>query len=172
MGMGKAQITIASALLFLTSGACFYPVNRLSQKYGYRKIMIINLIMLAVFSLMMFGVGKIFPAWFGFVIFALMGIPVAGAAFIFPPAMLSEIVVMNSEKYNTKLEGIYFGIQGFFLKMSFLVSIAILPLILVSFKFQINKVTKGGVYLTCIFSVIFFVTSAYFYSLYNEKRNS
>lgn len=171
MGMGKAQITIASALLFLTAGLCFYPVNRLSKKYGYRKIMIINLTMLAIFSLMMFFVGKILPAWFGFAIFALMGIPVSGAAFIFPPAMLSEIVVMNSEKHNTKLEGIYFGIQGFFLKMSFLVSIAVLPMILVAFKFSINKVTKSGVYLTCLFSTAFFAISAYFYYLYKEKKN-
>lgn len=172
MGMGKKEITIASACLFGASAICFYPVNLLAKKFGYKKIMIINLILLAVFSLLMFFVGKIFPVEAGFVIFTLMGIPIAGAAFIFPPAMLSEIVVMNSQKHNIKLEGIYFGIQGFFLKMSFLISIAVLPVVLVAFKLQVNKVTKGGVYLTCIFSAFFFVTSAYFYSMYNEKRNS
>ncbi len=64
---------------------------------------------------MLYQTGKIFPPSFGFVIFALFGIPVAGSAFIFPPAMLSEISSRVSDKSGEQIEGIFFGIQGFFL---------------------------------------------------------
>ena len=47
--------------------------------------------MLIIFTLALFFLGKIIPTKFGFVLFALIGIPIAGAGFIFPPAMLSEI---------------------------------------------------------------------------------
>ena len=80
---------------------------------------------------MLFFLGKIFPVKFGFVLFAIIGIPLAGAAFIFPPAMLSEISTQISEDSGARIEGLSFGIQGFFMKTSFLISIVTLPIILV-----------------------------------------
>ena len=75
MGYGKKEITIASALLFGAAAICFYPTNKLSKKYGYRKIMLCCLAMLIVTTSMLFFLGKIFPVNFGFVLFALIGIP-------------------------------------------------------------------------------------------------
>ncbi len=180
MGKGGGGITTASALLFGVSALFFYPVNRLSRIAGYRKLMLASLFLLILFSVLLYQTGKYFPVSFGFVIFALFGIPVAGSAFIFPPAMLSEISSRVSDKSGAQIEGIFFGIQGFFLKMAFLISIAILPIILVSgngtsFADMLTSVPEkpeiAGIYRTTVYSVIFFSLSFIFYYIYPEQRS-
>ncbi len=178
MGKDEKSITLASAVLFGTSAICFYPVNLISKKFGYKIPMIVSLLMLAVTSVMLFFLGKSIPVDFGFIIFALIGIPVAGAAFIFPPAMLSEIAAVSSQKTGKQIEGLFFGVQGFFLKMAFLLSIAIIPVVLVSgsgvgfVESLIKKpeaVSTSGIYLTSIISALCFIISAVFYYFYREE---
>lgn len=178
MGMGKGAITIASALMFGTSALFFYPANRFSSKYGYKKLMIFSLLSMSALSMCIFGLGKIIPVKFGMLIFCLMGIPIAGGAFILPPAMLSDISSKSVEKTGLNIEGMYFGIQGFFLKLAFLVSIALLPLILISGEglgfiealgTKPESVSKIGVYNTSLFSTLFFLISFVFYSFYKEE---
>jgi len=177
MGLGKGSITVASAILFGMAALFFYPTNRISKKYGYRKPMLISLLLLAVFSIALFFLGKSIPPSFGFVLFGLIGIPVAGAAFIFPPAMLSEISTNISKQNNTQVEGMCFGIQGFFLKMAFLIQVIVLPILLVTGSGNLAEaliskptgVEKTGVYLTAIASSISFIISFIFYYLYEEK---
>jgi GPH family glycoside/pentoside/hexuronide:cation symporter len=114
----------------------------------------------------------------GFLLFALYGIPVSGAAFIFPPAMLSEIAIEISNETGGQIEGILFGIQGFFLKLAFMVSIAVLPVILVSgggislvdvFLKIPEKPEIKGIYNTTVFASAFFILSFIFYFKYREK---
>ena len=132
--------------------------------------------MLIIFTLALFFLGKIIPTKFGFVLFALIGIPIAGAGFIFPPAMLSEIGSKMSDNAGQRIEGICFGIQGFFLKMAFLISILILPIILVSGSGDIlsaitgtpKGVEKSGIYFTAIVSATSFIISFIFYYKYEE----
>ena len=168
MGYGKSQITIASAILFGVSAMFFYPTNKLSKKIGYRKVMLGCLALLTIFTVMLFLLGKIIPVSFGFILFGLIGIPVAGGAFIFPPAMLSEISSRITERTGNKIEGICFGIQGFFLKMAFMLSILILPFILV-LGGTAGAVTKYGIYGTALFSAVSFIISLFFYYKYKEK---
>jgi GPH family glycoside/pentoside/hexuronide:cation symporter len=178
MGMGKGSITLAAAILFGTSALFFYPTNRIAKKIGYRKLMLLSLITLTFLSIVLYGLGKVIPVKSGFYIFALMGIPISGAAFIFPPAMLSEISTNISHKSGHKIEGMCFGIQGFFLKMAFLISIALLPIILVAGGGNIIQaivsspegVTKSGVYTTTLFSAGSFMISFVFYFLYREEN--
>lgn len=178
MGLGKTAITIASALLFGTSALFFYPINKLCKKIGYKIPMLISLILLIIFSSTLFFIGKIIPAKFGFLLFALMGIPIAGSAFIFPPVMLSEISAIYSEKTGKNVEGLLFGLQGLFLKMAFLLSITTLPLLLVfgsdlsfieSLTNTPENVEKIGVYATSIFATISFLLSFVFYLFYTDE---
>lgn len=171
MGYGKTQITIASAMLFGMSALFFYPTNKLAKKIGYRKIMLFDLLLLIVFTGMLLFLGKGIPKSFGFAIFALIGIPVAGGAFIFPPAMLSEISNNIKEETGNKIEGICFGIQGFFLKMAFMVSILLLPFILV-FGSNTGRVNKNGIYMTAMFAIVAFIISFIFYYKYEEKKDN
>ena len=168
MGYGKSQITIASVFLFGMSALCFYPTNKLAKKIGYRKLMLLCLSALIVFTTMLFLLGKVIPTSFGLKLFGLIGIPVAGAAFILPPAMLSEISNKIYERTGNKIDGICFGVQGFFLKLAFMLSILVLPFILVWGNNIDNSVTKDGIYMTAIFGVISFIISYFFYYKYQE----
>ena len=178
MGMGKVEITLAAAVLFGVSVLFFYPVNKFSKRFGYRIPMMISLLMLSVFSIALFYVGKVFPASMGFVIFALMGIPIAGAAFIFPPAMLSEISAVATQKSGVQIEGLFFGVQGFVLKFAFFLSGGILPIVLVSgsnlsfiesLTTKPNGVSQSGVYTTSLIAAGAFLVSFVFYYLYPEE---
>lgn len=177
MLLGKTDMTIISAILFGTSAVFFYPVNRISRKLGYKKVMQISLIALIILSIFLFNLGKFIPISFGYIIFALIGIAISGAAFIFPPAMLSEIINNINNEKNLSMEGLYFGVQGFFLKFAFLISVGIVPILLVSgesiefSKIFINEasvVQKSGIYSTTLFSTISFAISLLFYSFYKE----
>lgn len=177
MGYDKKAITLGAAILFGTSAVFFYPTNLLSKKYGYRKVMLWCLGMLTVFTTMLCLLGTVFPLRFGFVLFAFLGIPIAGAGFIFPPAMLSEIGSEISKISGHRIEGICFGIQGFFLKMAFLISIVILPIILVygegvniveAITTGSTKVERMGIYLAAFSSIIFFIISFIFYYKYED----
>lgn len=177
MLLGKSDITIISGILFMASAVFFYPINKLSRKLGYKKIMLTSLASLIVLSILLFNLGKNIPSSFGYIIFALIGISISGAAFIFPPAMLSEIINKLKDTDNNSMEGLYFGIQGFFLKLAFLISVGIVPILLVSgenidfskiFVNEISLVQKSGIYSTTLFSAISFGLSFLFYSLYKE----
>lgn len=177
MLLGKSDITIISGILFMASAVFFYPINKLSRKLGYKKIMLTSLASLIVLSILLFNLGKNIPSSFGYIIFALIGISISGAAFIFPPAMLSEIINKLKDTDNNSMEGLYFGIQGFFLKLAFLISVGIVPILLVSgenidfskiFINEISLVQKSGIYITTLFSAISFGLSFLFYSLYKE----
>ena len=128
--------------------------------------MLLSLVMLGVLTLLMIFLGRGIPAKYGFVIFALLGVPISGAAFIFPPAMMSDLSDKISIKIGDRIEGVCFGIQGFFLKMAFLISIVTLPLMLV--LKGVGEVTKFGIYSSALFSVVSFVVSYIFYFKYKE----
>ncbi|MGL6154218.1 MAG: MFS transporter [Cetobacterium sp.] len=166
MGYGKSTITIVSALLFGMSAIFFYPINRLSKKYGYRKIMLLSLVGLIILTGTLIGLGKMIPVKYGFLIFALLGIPISGSAFIFPPAMMSDISERLSRESENRIEGVCFGIQGFFLKLAFLISIATLPIILVIGG--LGEVTNKGIYTGALFSMISFIVSFIFYYKYKD----
>lgn len=177
MGQGKEYITLASAALFLTAGAFFYPVNRLSRKVGYKKLVQASLVLLCLLTIALYNLGKVIPIDYGIWLFGLMGIPISGCAFIFPPAMLSEIIAKEHDASGVSIDGLFFGIQGFFLKMAFLISIGLVPLLLVtdkgiSFMDAIvngpTGVTQAGIYSTTLFALGSFILSTVFYSLYKE----
>ena len=179
MCKSPAMITPVSALFFGTAALFFYPVKKFSYKFGYRLPMLISLLALFFLSRALGMLGKGLPVNAGYIIFTLCGIPVAGAAFIFPQAMLSEISAYVSSQSKEKIGGIFFGIQGFFLKLAFLISIAILPAILVwdgSIPFIEMMVTvpkqpeSVGIYRSAFAAGICFILSFICYWFYKEKK--
>lgn len=178
IGAKKVMITIVSAIMFFLSAISFYPTNKLVKKFGYRKLMIISQIFMGIVAILLFFLGRGIPAKFGIYIFGIVGIPIAGAAFIFPVAMLSEISSKISKEKGINIEGMYYGIQGFVLNLAFLMSIVLLPIILssgseISFIEAIlqkpERIEKSGIYLTALFSVFCFGLSAIFYKIYKEE---
>ncbi len=178
MGYGTASITLASGLLFGCAALSFYPVNRLAKRVGYKKPLLGFLAMLIVLSLALTTLGRILPPWSGFAIFLVFGIPIAGTGFIFPPAMLSEISAAESRREGVQIEGFFFGLQGFFLKLAFFFSIAVTPLLLVQsgevgllqgLAEMPEDVTPFGIYSTSYLAAASFLLSLLFYTGYREE---
>jgi len=177
MGYGPAMITVASGLLFGVAAISFYPINRLSRKIGYKKPLLFFLVMMAVLAFFLTRLGRELPVTAGFFLFAVFGIPVSGAAFIFPPAMLSEIAADFSSREEAHIEGLFFGLQGFFLKLAFLLSIAAVPLLLVlgedlsllqAIVAEPEEVTRPGIYSTSLLASLSFMLSFLCYLGYRE----
>lgn len=166
MGYGKGMITVAAGILFGTAALFFYPTNLATRKYGYKKLMLLSLVALTILSWLLTKINVFLPVNAGFVIFALLGIPISGSAFIFPPAMMSEISEKISMKMGNRIEGVCFGIQGFFLKMAFLISAAVLPSLLVIGNGKVA--TRYGIEMAALFSAVSFIISFIFYYFYEE----
>lgn len=165
MGYGKGAIALTSALLFVTSVIFFPIISKMSKKLGYKRIMLYSITLFLVLTICLFLVGILLPIKTGFIIFGLLGIPMAGGAFILPPAMLSDISRKIAKEKGINIEGISFGIQGFFLKMAFFISIMVLPQLITESG---GMVHSDGIYKGVLFAIFSFIAALYFYSKYEE----
>ena len=171
----KGIITLISVILFGSAALCFPITNKLSKKYSYKKVIIVDIIIL-----ILGGSGLLFidsqNSLLAYVLFFICGTGLSGAAFIFPQAMISEIAVSISGRHKVSVEGLLFGIQGFFLKMAFLVQQAIQLNVLVIGSEKdsegLKYATAQGIYAAIAISLAFFVLSLFFYLLKKEKEDS
>ena len=162
-------------ILYSSADLCFPITNKLSKKSSYKKVIIADIIIL-----ILGGAGLLFinseNSILAYILFFICGIGLSGAAFIFPQAMISEIAVSISSRHKVSVEGLLFGIQGFFLKMAFLVQQAIQLNVLVIGSEKdsegLRYATSQGIYIAIMVSLGFFVLSLLFYFLKKEKEDS
>lgn len=154
---------IPTAILFLVS-AIFFPITqKLCKKFDYRLVMLgdLVLIILGTLGLVLFGSKSLIICY---ILFAIVGIGVSGSAFIFPPAMLSEITNSLHQKYGISIEGIMFGIQGLFLKLALLFELVITTLVLPIGSVN-GGATKEGLYITLLSAILLLILSFICYYL-------
>ncbi|CAM3182029.1 MFS transporter [Streptobacillus ratti] len=164
LGQSEKAASTPTTILFAVS-AIFFPVTQfLSKKFDYRKIMLFDLALIIFGTLGLIFLGEKSKLVF-FLMFSIVGAGVSGSAFIFPPAMLSEISTKLYEKYNVSVEGMMFGIQGLFLKLALLLQIVTTTLVLsIGGK---GGATRLGVMITLAIAIVFLVIS--FVSYYLKK---
>ena len=171
----KSVITLVSVILFGSAALCFPITNKLSKKFSYKKVIIVDIAIL-----ILGGTGLLFinsqNSMMAYILFFICGTGLSGAAFIFPQAMISEIAVSVSGRHKVSVEGLLFGIQGFFLKMAFLVQQAIQLNVLVIGSEKdsagLKYATSTGIYTAIVISIGFFILSLMFYFLKKEKEDS
>ena len=171
MGRPIAQLTLVSVILFGVAGLFFPITNKWGKKYSYKKILVLDIAFLMVGSFGLLFITKELSKW-AYLMFVICGIGLSGSAFIFPQAMLSEISAEISERKKVGLEGFLFGIQGLFLKLSFLVQQVAVSIVIV-FGSQksvtgLKTATDLGVRSTLIVAFILFGISLFFYNLKKE----
>lgn len=158
-------VTTLSAVMFGAS-AIFFPItNMLSKKFSSRNIMVVNLLTIII-PLLIIVILKPTSIALVLILFFIMGTGFSGAAFIFPPAMLSSIASNLSKEHNVSIEGFMFGIQGFCLKLAFLVQAGITTLGIVYGSNVIDgkkTATTQGVILAISISIILLIISMIFY---------
>lgn len=165
------RMTIITGVLFGVAGIFFPITNILGKKYSYKKILILDILLLII------GTGGLLfinsnTGYLAYVMFIICGMGLSGSAFIFPQAMLSEISVKISEKEKVGLEGFLFGIQGLFLKLAFLAQQVVVPLVIVAgspiYEKGLKKATDLGVRGSLTVALLFFGVSLFFYKLKKE----
>ena len=171
MKLPLSNITLISLLLFGVAGLCFPITNKLSKKYSYKKILILDILLLITGTIGLLFVNSSLN-YLAYIMFAICGLGLSGAAFIFPQVMLSEITAKLSEFKKVSLEGFFFGIQGLFLKLAFLVQQVALSSIIVigsnKTELGLKSATELGVKSALFTALIFFIVSLFFYNL---KKN-
>ena len=163
-------LTVISVILFGMAGLFFPITNKFGKKYSYKKILIVDMLLLIVGTFGMLFINKN-NSILAYVFFVICGTGLSGAAFIFPQAMLSEISAKLSETKNVSLEGFMFGIQGMFLKLAFLVQQVVQSTLLVVGNQNTEGVkgaTELGVKVTLVVALLLFAVSLFFYNLKKE----
>lgn len=171
MGKSTGAVTLISVIIFGVA-ALFFPItNKFTKIFGFKKMMICNLsaIILGTVGLILFRNNNLSIIY---IFYAIIGTGISGAAFIFPPAMLSEISTEIANKTGVSVEGLLFGIQGFFLKLAFMVQ-AIISISALVYNSTVNSsglksASYDGVMLSLIISIILFILSMIFYAM---KKN-
>ena len=165
-------LTVISVVLFGMAGLFFPITNKFGKKYSYKKILIVDMLLLIIGTFGLLFINKNNSA-FAYALFIICGIGLSGAAFIFPQAMLSEISAKLSETKNVSLEGFMFGIQGMFLKLAFLTQQIVQTLLLVrgskALANGFKQATKTGVYSTLFAAIVFFSLSLVFYIIKKDE---
>ena len=165
------QMTVISAILFGMAGICFPITNILGKKFSYKKILVLDIILLMAGTVGLLFVNSSI-SWLAYIMLVICGTGLSGSAFIFPQAMLSEISAKISETEKVSLEGFMFGIQGLFLKLAFLVQQSVVSLVIIAGSMPDTQGRKSatdlGVRSTLIVALILFGISLVFYKLKKE----
>lgn len=163
-----SYLTVTTLILFGVAGLFFPVTNKLGKKYSYKKILILDMILLIIGTIGLIFINENSYS-FAYLFFVICGMGLSGAAFIFPQAMLSELSVKVSKIKKTSLEGFMFGIQGMFLKLAFLVQQVIQAVVLTFGNTgQLKGATSFGVKASLVVALVLFLISLFFYNLNKE----
>ncbi len=130
--LAKADEAFASTMFTSLFGAAaiFFPlVWWLGRKIGKKLTMMIGLIGFSIFSSMfsLTGIVAVDPKLWIIVNAALMGLPVA-VLLVIPNVILAELCDLDAKRTGERREAMFFGVQGFFMKLNLGISTAILAL--------------------------------------------
>jgi len=117
----EGLVAIFSGLV-LGSMILALPIQTLlSKKFGKKKIYAYSMLILSLFFPLLFLVGIIpvvSPFWQTALITILIGLALSGQ-FIFPNAILADVIDYDATKTNQRREAIYYGMQNTLQKFSF-----------------------------------------------------
>ncbi len=150
----------------------FFPlINIASKKIGLKPVMMFALIafmvLLPLFYIMGQPVFGLTPELFGYILLGLVGLPV-GVILIVPDAIVAEVSDLEGKLSGQKREAMYFGAQGFVLKLALGLSTVISGALLQLFGSTIAQ--PLGIQLTGPVSALFILIGVIVFSRYPEKE--
>ena len=121
LGLKEQDTDIFMAVAFAVAAVSFPLINYLCKKWGLKRAMLFTLILFALFLPPLYWVGQpvagLSPHYFALLVMGLAGIPLAGL-FIIPDAVLSAVSDLELKLSGQRREAMYFGTQGFLLKIN------------------------------------------------------
>ena len=168
----KADEAYASTMftVLFASAAVFFPfVWFLSRKIGKKLVMILGLGCFAVTAVLfsLTGIVGQNPRLWAMIVAGLTGFPVA-VLLVVPNVILSELSDGDFEKTGERREAMFFGVQGFFMKLNLGLSTAALALLYSLFGKDISN--SLGVRLTPVVGAVIALVGLVVMTRYPEKR--
>ena len=169
MGADEAFASNIFTILFLIAAICFPLVAFLTRIRGKKFIIIITLGLFSMLSILLSltGLVPVNPKLWGLVIVGLMGFP-AAVLMIIPNVILSELCDVDYKKTGERREAMYFGVQGFFMKLNLGLSTASLALLYSIFGKDISN--PLGVRLAPVLGAIVALLGLIVMTRYPEKQ--
>ncbi len=140
LGGNEAFASNMFSILIVSAAICFPIVGMIARKYGKKLTMISGLLSFAVFSVAVSLSGLTFVdarVW-GLTSIALMGFPVA-VLMVIPNVLLSDLCDLDYRITGERREAMYFGVQGFFMKLNLGISTATLAFLYSAFGKDISN---------------------------------
>ncbi|WP_313637140.1 MFS transporter [Paenibacillus sp.] len=157
-------VTAVGVLSFM-----LYPlVNRLSKKYGKKKLMIVSFLFLIISFIYISFMGKLpFSGFLQLIpIIVLSAVPAAISG-ILPNAIIADCAVYDASQSGENKEALYFGVRSFLTKFGTALSVILLPTILAIGKSIEND---SGIRISVIIAAVVALFSLLALLKYNEKK--
>lgn len=163
--------SIYFGLAFVVALLFFPIVNILSKKIGLKVMMMFALVAFLILLPPFFFLGQplagLTPEALAYIIMALVGLPLA-VIFIVPDAIVAAVSDLEVKLSGQRREAMYFGAQGFILKMAMGLSTVITGALLQLFGSTLDQ--PLGIQLTGPVSAIFILIGVIVFSRYPEKE--
>lgn len=163
--------SIYFGLAFVVALLFFPVVNILAKKLGLKAMMMFALVAFLVLLPLYYFLGQpaagLTPEVFGYILLGLTGLPLA-VIFIVPDAIVAAVSDLEATLSGQRREAMYFGAQGFILKMAMGLSTLITGALLQ--VFGSSAAVPLGIQLTGPVSAIFILIGALVFSRYPEKE--
>jgi len=160
--------------IFLVAFATILIWKKITDKFGAKKAFRIAIITFSIAIIPLFFIDNITT---GMIVSAFLGIGLAGLNFLFD-VLLSDIIDEDELKTGVRREGMYFGMQGFIVRISLSIQAIMISSVLTStgynaeLKVQPSSVALGIRSLISIIPIISLALafiSISFYPLYGKK---
>jgi GPH family glycoside/pentoside/hexuronide:cation symporter len=169
MGADEAFAGNMFTILFIIAAICFPLVGFLAKIRGKKMIMMLSLGVFSILSvfLSLAGLTPVNPRTWGLIFVGLMGFP-AAVLMIIPNVILSELCDVDYKKTGERREAMYFGVQGFFMKLNLGLSTASLALLYSIFGKDISN--PLGVRLAPVLGSVVALSGLIMMARYPEKE--
>ncbi len=171
MGGTEDDTSIYFGLAFVVALIFFPVVNILSKKIGLKAVMMFALVAFLVLLPLFYFLGQpvfsLTPEVFGYILMGLAGLPLA-VIFIVPDAIVAEVSDLEIKLSGQRREAMYFGAQGFILKLAMGLSTVITSALLQFFGSTAAE--PLGIQLTGPVSAVFILVGVIVFTRYPEKE--
>jgi glycoside/pentoside/hexuronide:cation symporter, GPH family len=167
LGMSEGAVALFMGAAFGVAMLMFPFVNVAAKRRGLKAVMVASLFAFAACFPLLYFFGAaplgIPPLAFGLAVMGFAGIPLAGF-FIVPDAIIATVADLEERLSGQRREGMYFGVNGLFLKVNLGVSTVVSGALLQSFGDPL------GIQLTGPVAAVAVLAGAVVFTRYPEAR--
>jgi glycoside/pentoside/hexuronide:cation symporter, GPH family len=171
LGLDEGATALYFAAIFGVAVVAFPLVNILSKRWGLKKMMIISMIMFIVNLPFIYFIGGSFfglsAEHFALLVLGLGGLPLAGLLII-PDAIVAALSDLEENISGERREAMYFGTQGFIIKVAMGLSTLVTGLLLQFFGQDPGQAL--GIQLTGPVAAAFIFLGLLFFFRYPEQE--